>query len=78
MTSRPERLREYQAYRFRERKPDGVSVVQKPVAPRFFFIKTLPKPRIVAHTPGSAVSFFAEAVDLICLRRLRLCGANRF
>jgi integrase/recombinase XerD len=48
---RPEHLREYQAYLFRERKLDATTVTQKVAALRFFFIKTLRKPWSVAETP---------------------------
>ena len=48
---RPQHIREYQAYLFRERKLDGSSVTQKLAALRFFFIKTLKKPWSVAETP---------------------------
>jgi len=48
---RPQHIREYQAYLFRERKLDATSVTQKLAALRFFFIKTLRKPWSVAETP---------------------------
>jgi site-specific recombinase XerD len=48
---RPQHIREYQAYLFRERKLDASSVTQKLAALRFFFIKTLKKPWSVAETP---------------------------
>ena len=48
---RPQHIREYQAYLFRERKLDPSSVTQKLAALRFFFIKTLRKPWSVAETP---------------------------
>ena len=48
---RPEHVREYQAYLFRERKLDATSVTQRLAALRFFFIKTLRKPWSVADTP---------------------------
>ena len=48
---RPQHIREYQAYLFRERKLDPSSVTQKLAALRFFFIKTLKKPWSVAETP---------------------------
>ena len=48
---RPEHVREYQAYLFRERKLDATSVSQRLAALRFFFIKTLRKPWSVADTP---------------------------
>jgi len=42
---RPEHVREYQAYLFRERKLDASTVTQKLAALRFFFfIQTLRKP----------------------------------
>ena len=44
-------IREYQAYRFRERKLDASTVTQKFAALRFFFIQTLRKPWSVAETP---------------------------
>jgi len=40
---RPEHVREYQAYLFRERKLNGSSVTQQLAALRFFFLKTLKK-----------------------------------
>ncbi len=40
---RPEHVREYQAYLFRERKLDASSVTQRLAALRFFFLKTLKK-----------------------------------
>jgi site-specific recombinase XerD len=49
---RPQHIREYQAYLFRERKLDASSVTQKLAALRFFFIKTLRKPWSVAEAPG--------------------------
>jgi integrase/recombinase XerD len=48
---RPEHIREYQAYLFRERKLEAISVTQRVAALRFFFIKTLRKPWSVAETP---------------------------
>src|SRR4029077_10866598 len=48
---RPQHIREYQAYLFRERKLDPSTVTQKLAALRFFFIKTLRKPWSVAETP---------------------------
>jgi integrase/recombinase XerD len=48
---RPQHIREYQAYLFRERKLNASSVTQKLAALRFFFIKTLRKPWSVAETP---------------------------
>jgi len=48
---RPQHIREYQAYLFRERKLDPSSVTQQLAALRFFFIKTLRKPWSVAETP---------------------------
>ena len=48
---RPQHIREYQAYLFRERKLDASSVTQKLAALRFFFVKTLKKPWSVAETP---------------------------
>jgi len=48
---RPEPVREYQAYLFRERKLDASTVTQKLAALRFFFIQTLRKPWSVADTP---------------------------
>jgi len=51
---RPEHVREYQAYLFRERKLDASTVTQKLAALRFFFfIQTLRKPWSVADTPYS-------------------------
>jgi site-specific recombinase XerD len=38
---RPEHVREYQAYLFRERKLDAGTVTQPVAALRFFFLKTL-------------------------------------
>ena len=40
---RPEQLREYQAYLFRERKLNPGTVTQQLAALRFFFVKTLKK-----------------------------------
>jgi site-specific recombinase XerD len=48
---RPQHIREYQAYLFRERKLDPSTVTQKLAALRFFFVKTLKKPWSVAETP---------------------------
>jgi len=48
---RPQHIREYQAYLFRERKLDPSTVTQKLAALRFLFIKTLRKPWSVAETP---------------------------
>ena len=48
---RPQHIREYQAYLFRERELDPSTVTQKLAALRFFFIKTLRKPWSVAETP---------------------------
>ena len=48
---RPEHVREYQAYLFRERKLDASSVTQRLAALRFFFLKTLKKRWTVDDTP---------------------------
>jgi site-specific recombinase XerD len=48
---RPQHIREYQAYLFRERKLDPSTVTQKLAALRFLFIKTLRKPWSAAETP---------------------------
>jgi len=48
---RPEHVREYQAYLFRERKLDATSVTQRLAALRFFFIKTLKKRWGLDETP---------------------------
>jgi site-specific recombinase XerD len=62
---RPQHIREYQAYLFRERNLDASTVTQKLAALRFFFIKTLRKPWSVAETPyPKQLSRLAyEAVD---------------
>jgi site-specific recombinase XerD len=48
---RPEHVREYQAYLFRERKLDAGSVTQQVAALRFFFLKTLRKRWTMDETP---------------------------
>jgi integrase/recombinase XerD len=48
---RPEHVREYQAYLFRERKLDASSVTQRLAALRFFFLKTLKKRWGMEETP---------------------------
>jgi integrase len=48
---RPEHVREYQAYLFRERKLDASSVTQQLAALRFFFLKTLKKRWTIDETP---------------------------
>jgi site-specific recombinase XerD len=48
---RPEHIREYQAYLFRQRKLASSSVTQRLAALRFFFIKTLKKFWRVDQTP---------------------------
>jgi len=48
---RPEHVREYQAYLFRERKLDASSVTQQLAALRFFFLKTLRKRWTMDDTP---------------------------
>ena len=47
---RPQHIREYQAYLFRERNLDASTVTQKLAALRFFFVKTLWKPWSVGRT----------------------------
>ena len=48
---RPQHIRQYQAYLFRERKLDPSTVTQKLAALRFLFTNTLRKPWSVAETP---------------------------
>ena len=48
---RPEHVREYQAYLFRERKLDAGTVTQQVAALRFFFLKTLKKRWTMDETP---------------------------
>lgn len=48
---RPEHVREYQAYLFRERKLDASSVTQQLAALRFFFVKTLKRGWRIDETP---------------------------
>jgi len=48
---RPEHIREYQAYLFRERKLDANTVNQRTGALRFFFVATLKKGWSIAETP---------------------------
>jgi integrase/recombinase XerD len=48
---RPEHIRQYQAYLFRERKLDPGTVTQLLAALRFFFLKTLKKPWGTDQTP---------------------------
>ena len=48
---RPEHVRQYQAYLFRERKLQATSVTQRLAALRFFFLKTLKKRWGMEETP---------------------------
>ena len=48
---RPEHVREYQAYLFRERKLQASSVTHQLAALRFFFLKTLKKRWSIEETP---------------------------
>jgi len=48
---RPEHVREYQAYLFRERKLEASSVTHQLAALRFFFLKTLKKRWSMEETP---------------------------
>ncbi len=48
---RPEQIREYQAYLFRDRKLAANTVIQRLVALRFFFIKMLRQSWSVTETP---------------------------
>ncbi len=48
---RPEHVREYQAYLFRERKLDAGTVTQQVAALRFFFLKTLKQRWTLDETP---------------------------
>jgi len=48
---RPEHVRQYQAYLFRERKLDAGTVTQQVAALRFFFLKTLKKRWTLDETP---------------------------
>lgn len=48
---RPEHVREYQAYLFRERQLDASSVTQQLAALRFFFVKTLKRGWRIDETP---------------------------
>ena len=49
---RPEHVRQYQAYLFRERKLQATSVTQRLAALRFFFLKTLKKRWGIEETPS--------------------------
>src|SRR5260370_27711501 len=48
---RPERIRQYQAHLFTDRKLDAISVAQQLSALRFFFLKTLKRPWMVEDMP---------------------------
>lgn len=47
----PDHIRQYQAYLFTDRKLDAISVAQQLTGIRFFFLKTLKRPWIVADMP---------------------------
>ena len=48
---RPEQLRHYQAYLFRERKLAPNTMIQRTAALRFFYVTTLRRPWSIAETP---------------------------
>ena len=58
----PEQIREYQAYLFTKRKLAPNTVTQRLAALRFFFIKTLRRPWIVAETPYPKKVFRLPAI----------------
>jgi site-specific recombinase XerD len=48
---RPEHIRQYQAHLFTDRKLDAISVAQQLTALRFFFLKAIKRPWMVADMP---------------------------
>ena len=75
---RPEHIRQYQAHLFTDRKLDAISVAQQISALRFFFLKTLKRPWMVADVPIPKRPIrLPEVMSQEEVRRLLQCAGSR-
>jgi integrase/recombinase XerD len=75
---RPEHIRQYQAHLFTDRKLDAISVAQQISALRFFFLKTLKRPWMVADVPIPKRPIrLPEVMSQEEVRRLFQCASSR-